>query len=121
MAAQLGLDGLVVPLATADEILDVFAVHAGVVADRFGGLALQAAEQTADNHGGVVALLLPIEPGQVALEEAGQAIATAADRLGGEGSIVEQRLSVGMVEQRHGQISFGTESTLIVTSVARLC
>jgi hypothetical protein len=60
-----------------------------VVGDRFGGLALEAAEQTADNHGGVVTSLLTREPGGRALEEAGQARATAADRLGGEGGIVE--------------------------------
>src|SRR3954447_16231697 len=41
LAAQLGHDSLVVPLAGADEELDGLAVDAGLDGDRLAGLALQ--------------------------------------------------------------------------------
>src|SRR3954454_23368640 len=69
VAAQLGHDGLVVPPAGADEELDGLAVHAGLHRDRLAGLALQAAEEAADDEGGVDPLLGAVEPWQVAFEE----------------------------------------------------
>ena len=62
-AAEFGHDGLVVPLAGADEGLDRLAVDAGLDGDRLAGLALQAAEQAADDERGVGALLGAVEAG----------------------------------------------------------
>jgi hypothetical protein len=42
-----GHDGLVVPPARADEVLDRLAMDAGLDGDRLAGLALQPAEQAA--------------------------------------------------------------------------
>ena len=69
VAAEFGHDGLVVPPAGADEVLDRLAVDAGLDGDRLAGLALQAAEQAADDEGGVGPLLGAVEAGQVALQE----------------------------------------------------
>src|SRR4051794_27316107 len=44
MAAEFGHDGLVVPPAGADEVLDRLAVDAGLDGDRLAGLARQSAE-----------------------------------------------------------------------------
>ena len=69
VAAELGHDGLVVPPAGADEVLDRLAVDAGLDGDRLAGLALQAAEQAADDERGVGPLLGAVEARQVALQE----------------------------------------------------
>src|SRR5205814_8214353 len=45
MAAQFGHDGLVVPPAGTDEVLDRLAVNAGLDRDRLAGLPLPSAEQ----------------------------------------------------------------------------
>ena len=63
MAAQRGHDGLVVPPAGADEVLDRLAVDAGLDGDRLARLALQAAEQAADDERGVGALFGTVEAG----------------------------------------------------------
>ena len=69
VAAEFGHDGLVVPPAGADEVLDRLAVDAGLDGDRLAGLALQPAEQAADDERGVGPLLGAVEAGQVALQE----------------------------------------------------
>ena len=80
VAPQLGHHGLVVPLAGADEELDRLAGQAGLDGDRLAGLALQAAEQAADDQGGVHLLLDAVELREIALEEAGQAVACSSGR-----------------------------------------
>src|SRR5262249_55133052 len=62
---QLGHDRLVVPPARPDEELDRLAVDSGPDGDRLARLALQAAEQAADDQGSVGPLLDPPEEGQV--------------------------------------------------------
>ncbi len=98
MAPQLHQDRVVVPLARADEELDVLVLDPGAVSDRFGGLALQAADEATNDQGGVVALLLAIEVGEITAEEPPQAVAAAPDGLGCEDRIVEKGLGVGMVD-----------------------
>jgi hypothetical protein len=56
-------DGLVVPLARADEELDRLAGPPGLDGDRLTGLALQSADQAADDQRGVLALLDAIKLG----------------------------------------------------------
>src|SRR5512135_1148328 len=56
-------DGLVVPLARVDEELDRLARQPGLDGDRLTGLALQSADQPADDQGGVLALLDAIKLG----------------------------------------------------------
>ena len=58
VAPQLHQDRIVVPLARADEELDVLVLDPGEVGDRFGGLALQVAEEAPNDQGGVVACSL---------------------------------------------------------------
>ena len=96
---QFGHDGLVVPLARADEELDRLAGQPGLDGDRLAGLALQAAEQAADDQGGVLALLGAIELGQIALEEAGQAVGAVADGVGGDGGVVQEGLGLGVIQE----------------------
>src|SRR5205823_1694149 len=83
------------------EELDVLVLDPGAVGDRFGGLALQVAEEAANDQGGVVALLLAIEEREITAEESPQAVATAPNGLGCEDRIFEEGLGVGIVEQRH--------------------
>jgi len=111
VAPQLHQDRIVVPLARADEELDVLVLDPGAVGDRFGGLALQVAEEAPNDQGGVVALLLAIEVGEVTAEEPPQAVATAPNGLGCEDRILEEGLGVGMVEQRHHAASHRSRST----------
>ena len=99
VAADLGHDRLVVPLAGPDEELDRLAVDAGLDGDRLAGLALQAAEQAADDEGGVVALLGPSEAGQVAFEESGESVLAAADGLGGQDGVGQDGLGFGVFQE----------------------
>ena len=62
MAAQLGHHGVVIPFAGADDELDRLAVDPGLDGDRLAGLALQSADQAAENEGGVGPLLSAVEP-----------------------------------------------------------
>ena len=62
-------------------------------------LALQAAEQAANDQGCVAALLDAIELGQVALEEAGEAVGTTPHASGREGRIVQEGLRLGMIQE----------------------
>src|SRR6266511_752170 len=82
MEPQLGHHGLVVPLTRADEELDRLARQPGLDRDRLTGLALQSAEEPADDQGGVLALLGAIELGQIALEKGGQTVGAVADGVG---------------------------------------
>ena len=101
VAAEFGHDGLVVPPAGADEVLDRLAVDAGLDGDRLAGLALQAAEQAADDEGGVGPLLGAVEAGQVALQEGGEPVLAAADLLGGQDGVGQEGLGVGVIQERH--------------------
>src|SRR3954451_490967 len=89
MAPQLAQDRVVVPSAGADEELEVLVCDAGAGGDRFGSLALQAADEATNDQGGVLALLLAIESGEIATEESPQVIAAATNGLGCERRIVE--------------------------------
>jgi hypothetical protein len=113
MAPQLSQDRVVVPSAGADEELDVLVFDAGAGGDRFGGLALQAADEATNDQGGVLALLLAIEAGEITTEEPPQAITTATNGLGCERRIVEKGLGVGMIEESHRSVSSGSRSTLV--------
>jgi hypothetical protein len=77
-----GHDGLVVPPARADEVLDRLAMDAGLDGDRLPVLALQPAEQAADDEGGVGPLLGAIEARQVALQEGRDPVLATADLVG---------------------------------------
>src|SRR5262249_43408515 len=83
VAAEFGHDGLVVPAACADEVLDRLAVDAGLDGDRLAGLALEPAEQAADDERGVGPLLGAVEAWQIALEKGRNPVLTAADLVGG--------------------------------------
>jgi hypothetical protein len=98
---QLSHHGLVVPLAGADEELDRLAGQPGLDGDRLAGLALQAADQSADDQGGVLTLLGAVELRQVPLEEGGQAVGAVVDGVGGDGGVVQEGLSLGVIQERH--------------------
>src|SRR5512135_3902590 len=68
---------------------------------RAAGLPLQAAEESADDQGGVLTLLGALEPGQVPLDEGGQAIRAVADGVGGDGGVVQEGRSLRMIQERH--------------------
>src|SRR5262249_49133918 len=88
VAAHLSHNGVVVPLATADEVLHGLTRAAGLGGDGLAGLALQAAEAVFEDDGGQLALLVAVEQGQVALQEARQAAAAADDEGGGQGGVL---------------------------------
>src|SRR3954451_1184680 len=113
MAPQLAQDRVVVPSAGADEELDVLVGDAGADGDRFGGLALQAADEAPNDQGGVLALFLAIEAGKVTTEEPPQTLAAATNGLGCERRIVEKGLGGGMIEESHRAVSRGSRSTLV--------
>jgi hypothetical protein len=96
---QLAHDGLVVPLAGADEELDRLAGQAGLDGDRLGGLALKAAESAADDQGRGGPLLGAVEPRQVTLEEGRQAVGLALDGVGGDHGVRQECLGLGIVQQ----------------------
>ena len=101
MGPQLGHDGLVVPLAAADKELDRLAGQSGLDGDRLAGLSLHAAQETTDDQGGVVTLLDAVEARKVPLEEARHAVGTVTDRVGGDDGVVQEGLSLGMIQERH--------------------
>ncbi len=103
VAAQLGQDDVIVPLARADEVLHGLARPARLDGDGFASLALQAAETSLDHDLGQLPLLVAVEQGQVALQEACQVVAAAGNRSRCQGGVVEQRLRLGMVKEAgHG-------------------
>jgi hypothetical protein len=101
MPPQLGGDGLVVPGAGTDEVLEVLPSDAGLSGDRLDALALQATEQATDESAGMAPLLLTREQGEVSLEEALEMIATALDVVRRKLGVGEKDLSLVMIEQRH--------------------
>jgi hypothetical protein len=103
--AQFVDDRVVVPGAGADEGLDRLAVQTGLGGDRLTGLAFQAAEEPADDRAGMGLVFDAVEPREVALQEGGQAVLTACDGLGGEGGVGQQGLSVGVIQETHGEPS----------------
>ena len=105
MAAQFGHDGLVVPPARADEVLDRLAVDAGLHRDRLAGLSLQAAEQPADDQRGVGPLLGAVEAWQIALQEGRDPVLASADLVGGHDGIGQEGPGVGVFQERHGGLS----------------
>jgi len=114
MASQLPQDRVVIPSAGADEELDVLVFDAGAGGDRFGGLALQAADEATNDQSGVRALLLAIEAREITTEEPPQALAAATNGLGCERRIIEKGLGVGMIEESHrGVSSASPRSTLV--------
>jgi hypothetical protein len=102
VAAELGHDGLVVPPAGADEVLDRLAVDAGLDRDRLAGLSPQPTEQAADDEGGVGPLLGAVEARQIASQEGRDPVLTAADPVGGHDGIGQEGLGVGVFQERHG-------------------
>src|SRR5262249_45001718 len=118
VAAQLGHDGLVVPLPGADEELDGLAVDAGLDRDRLAGLALQPADQAADDEGGVGALLDSVEARQVPLEERGEPVPAALDLLGSHDGVSQEGLGLGMIQERHGVASRRSPALPIITPVS---
>ena len=115
MAAEFGHDGLVVPPAGADEVLNRLAVDAGLDRDRLAGLALQPAEQAADDERGVGPLLGAVEAWQRALQEGRHPALTAADLVGGHDGIGQEGLGVGMFQERHGGPPLGSPPQPIIT------
>jgi len=113
MAPQLHQDRIVVPLARADEELDVLVLDPGAVSDRFSGLALQAADEATNDQVGVVALLPAIESAEITAEEPPQAVTAAPNGLGCEDRILEKGLGVGMVEQGHRAVSYQSQATSV--------
>src|SRR5205085_10451623 len=101
MAAEFGHDGLVVPDALADEVLDRFAGVAGLVGDGLGGLALKAAEAALEDQGGQVALLAAVEQREVAPQELRQMLLAVADGGRAEDGVGQQFLGLGFVQQGH--------------------
>src|SRR5262249_27021988 len=67
------------------------------------GSSADATEEAADDQRRVVALLAAIEVGQVALEEAGEAVGTTGDGLRGEDRVVQEGLGLGLIQERHGR------------------
>ena len=55
----------------------------------------------ADDQGRGGALLDAVEPGQIAFEEAGQAVRAVSDGVGGDGGVVQEGLSLGVIQERH--------------------
>src|SRR3954468_3174346 len=102
MAAPFGHDGLVVPPACADEVLDRLAMDAGLDGDRLAGLTLQPAEESADDECGVGPLLGAIEARQIASQEGRDPVLAAADLLGGDYGVGQEGLGIRMVQERHG-------------------
>ncbi len=74
-------------------------MDAGLDRDRLAGLALQAAEQAADDERGVAALLGPVEMRQVAAEEPGEPALAAADGLGRQDGVREQGPGLGAIQE----------------------
>src|SRR5512135_3835283 len=85
---------------------------------REGRLALQAAEEPTDDQGGVVALLGAVEPRQVPLQEAGQAVGAIADGVGGDRGVVQEGLGLGVIQERHRDTS---ETGDVSSSRFRIC
>jgi hypothetical protein len=98
MEPQLGHHGLVVPFPRADEELDRLPRQSGLDGDRLRGLALQSAEEPADDRGGIRALLGAIELGQRAPEEAGQTVGAVSDGLGRDDGVVQEGLGLGVLQ-----------------------
>jgi hypothetical protein len=73
-----------------------------VIRDRLAGLALQAAQPTADEQGGVVTLLAAAEEGQVATEGPGEPVSAASDGLGCQDGVGQDDLGIGVFQERHG-------------------
>ena len=92
VATDLGQDGGIVPEAGAEEVLDGLTWSSGLIGDRLGGLALQAAESPLDDDGSEFALLDALEERQVALQEAGEVVAAADDGRREQERVRKQRL-----------------------------
>jgi hypothetical protein len=73
--------------------------------DRLAGLALQPADQAANDEGGVGSLLGAVEARQVALQECGDPVLAAADLLGSDDGVSQEGLGDGVVQERHGYAS----------------
>ena len=99
MEPQLTHHRLVVPQARADEELDGLAGHPRRDRDRLTGLALQAAQQPADDERGVLALFGAIELGQVTFQEARQVVRAVPNGVGENGGVVQERLSLGVIQE----------------------
>jgi hypothetical protein len=74
-------------------------VDARLDGDRLAGLALQAAEEAADDEGGVGPLFDPVETRQVASQERGEPVLTAADLLGCYDGVGQEGLGFGVVQE----------------------
>jgi len=70
-------------------------MDAGLDGDRLAGLALQPAEQAADDEGGVGPLLGAIEARQVALQEGRDPVLATADVVGRHDGVGQEGLSSG--------------------------
>jgi hypothetical protein len=95
---QLGADGVVVPLAGADEVLQGTAFLLGLARDGLGRLALEAGELALEDGGGMVALFVAVEEGQVTLEEGSQTTCQVMDIGRGDGGLGEELLSCGVFQ-----------------------
>ena len=102
---QLAHDGLVVPLARTHEELDRLAGEPGLDGDRLARLAFQAAEEPRDDRAGMGLLRDAVEPRQVPPEEAGQAVGAVADGVRTDRGVVQEGLSLGMIQERHRESS----------------
>jgi hypothetical protein len=87
--------------AAADEERELLAGDARLSGDRLDGLLPEAAEPPADERAGVPALLLPVKQRQVAPEEPRDAVATAADVVGGDLRVGQQGLGFGVFTVLH--------------------
>jgi hypothetical protein len=98
VATQFGQDGLIVPAAGTDEVLQGPSFVADIDGNGLGGLALQAGELALENDLRMLALLVAIEEGQVALDKAAEVLAAAADRAGLDLGLGQQFLGGGMLK-----------------------
>ncbi len=74
-------------------------MDAGLDGDRLAGLAFQAADQAANDEGGVGPLFEAVEAGQVALQEGGEPVLAAADLVGSHDGVGQEGPGFGVVQK----------------------
>src|SRR5262249_19495736 len=100
VTAQFVGDLRITPEAGPDKVLQGAALLVCLGGNGFGGFALQASEFTAQDRVGVLAMLLAIEEGKVALQEGGEVSATGIHRTRGHIGLVDKCLGCGVFQDR---------------------
>jgi len=85
-------------------MLHGLALAAGLVGDGLGGLACQGAALALEDDGREHALFGPVEARQVAVQEAGETVATTAHVVGRKFGIRQQSLSRRVFEECHPRL-----------------